>query len=178
MTQQVWRCLATPSPTCVSTHACVGVRIRSQCGCCIICEMTHISFTTQTFTHVCVDCHIPHHRHPTDVSWRIMTLILHSNADLHCISITLTATVECVCFWDLYAASPAQDFNVQFCLLLSLSQGWYGCLFLNIWLLVVPVVSVCISAGTAVCFWHRLRQCCDVRSESARVFPHCCFRKS
>lgn len=115
---------------------------------------------------------------PTDVSWRIMSLFLHCNADLHYISITLTATVECVCFWDLYAALPAQDFKVQFFLLLSLSQGWYGCLFLNIWQLVIPVVSVFISAGTPVCFWHRFRQYCDVRYKSARVFPHCCIRKS
>lgn len=58
-----------------------------------------------------------------------MMLIFHCNTDLHYISVTLTATVECVWFWDLYSASPAQYFNVQLFLLLSVSQGRYGCLF-------------------------------------------------
>lgn len=95
-------------------HACVGVRIRSKCGCYIICE-TYTYFIHNSDICSCLYW-LPYSpspkriRRPPDVSWRNMMLIFHYNTDLHYISITLTATVECVCFRDLYAASPAQYF--------------------------------------------------------------------
>ena len=65
-----------------------------------------------------------------------MMLVLHYNTELYYISIMLTATVECVWFWDSYTASPAQYSNVQ----LSFASE-SGCLF-AIYLIVCKLLVI------------------------------------